>query len=235
LLAEDVVDDPLHRRYVEALRRYGEPEEVGSNVAMRQTGVMQPLPSISELREVAKRIERRFQPCFSEAGAEMSVSVNRSFDLGTRAKSLGLYAEVEWVEQRVHEHVHQDLARRRWFSRAWVRSLAEAIANTEGTLENWLKCPRASAQLVAAVTEVLYRHDPIHIAYVRDEYRPEAVSIVSRLPTARGVEDLQRIVHEEFIHWFSPEDASDQERYRHAAAEIWQLWQRWKEPVGPNE
>jgi len=77
------------------------------------------------------------------------------------------------------------------------------------------------------VEELLFRHDPIGINFETntDEYEPEARTIVPRLHEAADEQDVLRIVHEEFVHWFG-ETAGPGERYRQIASEIWQLWNR---------
>ena len=64
-------------------------------------------------------------------------------------------------------------------------------------------------QLTGDVEALLYRHDPIGIAFGDnpDEYSPEAGSIVPRLLDVTTVEDVQRIVHEEFVRWFDSDTA----------------------------
>ena len=75
--------------------------------------------------------------------------------------------------------------------------------------------------LVASIEELLFRHDPILINFGHntDEYRPEAETITLRLPEAATEQDLQRIVHEEFVHWFG--NAGPVEHYESIAREIW--------------
>jgi hypothetical protein len=52
-----------------------------------------------------------------------------------------LYAGVEWNASRIYDHIHVEVARRRWFSRRWesVRSLREAIDEIETGLADWLR------------------------------------------------------------------------------------------------
>lgn len=73
------------------------------------------------------------------------------------------------------------------------------------------------------LTDLLFRHDPIGINYDTnvDEYAPEAGTILSRLASARSEEDVLRIVHAEFVRWFSPSDAGTPSRYTQIAAEVW--------------
>lgn len=77
---------------------------------------------------------------------------------------------------------------------------------------------------IPALEELLYRHDPIGLRSAgapADEYRPEAETVSARLPEAQSEADVQRILHEEFVTWFTAEVAGDPSRYAPAAAEVW--------------
>jgi hypothetical protein len=61
------------------------------------------------------------------------------------------------------------------------------------------------ADLLEKLMRALYETDPIGLAATgapQDEYQPEAGTILSRLPEAANVDDVQRIVREELIRWF---------------------------------
>jgi hypothetical protein len=57
---------------------------------------------------------------------------------------------------------------------------------------------------VAELAALLYRHDPIGIAFGDDpdEYAPEAGTIAVLLKDARTVDDVRAVVHAEFVRWF---------------------------------
>jgi hypothetical protein len=74
------------------------------------------------------------------------------------------------------------------------------------------------------VLRVLQTHDFVHIGYVPDEYMPEVETILPRLPSASGIDDVRRILYEEYVYWFSAEDAGPEERFESAAEEIWSIW-----------
>ena len=80
--------------------------------------------------------------------------------------------------------------------------------------------------MVAEVEALLYRHDPIGIAFGDnpDEYRPEAEGIVPRLPRARSVDDVRKLVHEEFVRWFDEDTAGPVSRYEATARDVWSAW-----------
>lgn len=117
---------------------------------------------------------------------------------------------------------------RRWFKRSrpsrdddWARrsaAIAEAAAARERALvgQEWM---------VAKIEALLFRHDPIGINFEKntDEYRPEAQTITLRLPEATSADDVRRITHEEFVHWFDVETAGPPEQYSAIAQEIWAL------------
>ena len=49
----------------------------------------------------------------------------------------------------------------------------------------------------------VHQHDTIGIAFVaEDKYDPEVGSILPRLKGAHNVDDVRRIVYEEFTYWF---------------------------------
>jgi hypothetical protein len=70
---------------------------------------------------------------------------------------------------------------------------------------------------------VLYRADPIGISFENinlDEDASEAGTILPRLGFGKSLDDVQRVIYEEFVHWFDPATAGSQERYRQIASEI---------------
>jgi hypothetical protein len=76
----------------------------------------------------------------------------------------------------------------------------------------------------ADLERLLFRHDHIGLRVAgapEDEYRPEAESVAERLGEAASASDVQRILHEEFSRWFSPDIAGPADGYRQAAEEIW--------------
>jgi hypothetical protein len=85
-------------------------------------------------------------------------------------------------------------------------------------------------QLFDDVAALLFRHDPSSINFEtnRDEYEPEVRTILPRLRGCASEEDVCRVVHEEFVRWFSVESVGPQEHYAKISSEIWELWQRFK-------
>ncbi|MEQ6898697.1 hypothetical protein [Microbacterium sp. KR10-403] len=80
--------------------------------------------------------------------------------------------------------------------------------------------------LAEDLAALLYRVDPLGLVPIgvpADEYRAEAEAITRRLGEVRTVEDLERIAHEEFVAWFSPELAGARDRYTALAHEAWTL------------
>ena len=76
-----------------------------------------------------------------------------------------------------------------------------------------------------SLTRLLYRHDPIGLAALgapKDEDEPEVGTIIPRLHDAKSSDDVRRIVHEEFLHWFEAEETTGPEgAYDAIAQEIW--------------
>jgi hypothetical protein len=76
--------------------------------------------------------------------------------------------------------------------------------------------------LAAELEALLYRHDPIGIAFGDnpDEYSPEARALPPRLVEARTVDDVQDVVHAVFVQWFDDGIAGPRTRYRLIAEDI---------------
>jgi hypothetical protein len=78
----------------------------------------------------------------------------------------------------------------------------------------------------------LFRHDPVGINFEinPDDYEAEAGSILPRLHGCQSVDDVCRVVHEEFVLWFDAATVGPPERYMQIASEIWQLWEASRQP-----
>lgn len=74
--------------------------------------------------------------------------------------------------------------------------------------------------------ELLYRQDPLGLAAAgapKDEYEPEISTIIPHLKDANSPDDVRRIVHQEFLHWFGGEEtAGPESAYNDIANEIWE-------------
>ena len=88
----------------------------------------------------------------------------------------------------------------------------------------------AYKELFEGAAAILLRRDPAGLDYETniDEYDPEVRTTLPRLASCSSPDDVQRVLHEEFTRWFTPEDAGPPERYRGAALELWQLWQDYQ-------
>ena len=96
----------------------------------------------------------------------------------------------------------------------------------EQILEEHRQLKAEYRELIGAVSALLYRHDPIGIAFDNentDEYDPEAATILPRLRNCESASDVQRVVHEEFVRWFHT-GAGPEEGYALIASEIWELY-----------
>jgi hypothetical protein len=83
--------------------------------------------------------------------------------------------------------------------------------------------------LYSEVSRLLREADPIRLIAIGapdDEYDPEVRTILPRLSEANSAGDVQRIVHEEFVRWFSAEIAGPEARYAAVSKEIWRAWKR---------
>ena len=93
-------------------------------------------------------------------------------------------------------------------------------------------------ELFAEVASILYELDPLHITFdgiaPADEYEPEARTILPRLRSCSSVGDARRAIHEEFVHWFGPENAGAEACYQEAAERIWSVWRRRSQAGKPS-
>jgi hypothetical protein len=85
-------------------------------------------------------------------------------------------------------------------------------------------------QLFDEITRVLFEEDFMGISCGDnfDEYDLEAATIIPRLHTANSVKDVQRIVHEEFQHWFGKGYVGKLKCYKQVSLKIWKLWCEWQ-------
>jgi len=97
----------------------------------------------------------------------------------------------------------------------------------EEILEERRQLKAEYGDLFDAVSALLFRHDPIGIAFDNentDEYDPETGTILSRLRHCESSSDVLPVVPEEFVRWFDGENVGPVERYAQIASEIWELW-----------
>lgn len=87
---------------------------------------------------------------------------------------------------------------------------------------------RGYKNLLAGVTEILRRHDPVGVGpdAPPSEYRPEATTILPRLARAASSADVQRIVYEELVRWFDSSSVGGEHSLTGIADEIWALSQQ---------
>lgn len=77
------------------------------------------------------------------------------------------------------------------------------------------------------VLEILWRHDPIGLGYISDEYVPETGTILPRIKEASSHAELRNIIYQEFVKWFNEELAGKEENYNQIAHEIWECWNKF--------
>jgi hypothetical protein len=94
----------------------------------------------------------------------------------------------------------------------------------------------AYGELYVQVSRLVREADAIGLIAIgtpKDEYDVEVGTILPRLREATSARDVQRIVHEEFVHWFSAEIAGLPEIYAPVSEEIWETWRA--STVGRNK
>jgi hypothetical protein len=98
----------------------------------------------------------------------------------------------------------------------------------EQILESRRQLRAVYGELFDATAALLFRHDPIGISFDnqnKNEYEPEAETILPRLSRCHSSDDVLRVVHEEFVRWFGADNAGPQGPYKQIASDLWQLWQ----------
>src|SRR5215813_8524369 len=81
---------------------------------------------------------------------------------------------------------------------------------TEGRQKRQQALTAAYGRLYKEVSRLLREADPIRLITIGapdDEYDPEVRTILTRLREAQLVEDVQKIIYEEFVHWFDADIA----------------------------
>lgn len=89
-------------------------------------------------------------------------------------------------------------------------------------------------RLYVAVAGALREADPLGLIAMGapdDEYEPEVSTVLPRLHEALAVDDVRRIVHEEFVRWFGADLAGPAEHYAAAAQAIWREWSAAADPA----
>lgn len=80
--------------------------------------------------------------------------------------------------------------------------------------------------LYDAVSEILFRHDPIGINFGHntDEYEPEVDTILPRLTQARSSLELRCVIYEEFVRWFGGDTVGVEAHYEEVSQDVWRVY-----------
>jgi len=72
------------------------------------------------------------------------------------------------------------------------------------------------------LSNILFTEDPVGINFGHntDEYEPEVGTILPRLRSCQSVDDVRRVVHDEFVKWFDV-SAGPPEAYQTIAKRVW--------------
>jgi hypothetical protein len=78
------------------------------------------------------------------------------------------------------------------------------------------------------VLEILFRNDPIGINFEinTDEYEPEVGKILQQINESSSPQDLQKIIHQEFVRWFGADIAGSRAKYARIAQEVWDAYKK---------
>lgn len=83
---------------------------------------------------------------------------------------------------------------------------------------------RKYASLYEEVESILFRHDPVEIAFEdnTDEYDPEVSTILPRAYPAETRDEVLTIVRDEFLRWFAPQRIFRQGSFEQIADEVFE-------------
>lgn len=97
------------------------------------------------------------------------------------------------------------------------------MANAEEIRQKRVELKREYGAAYERLSEIFFSEDPIGINFEvnTDEYEPEVGTILPRLREARSVDDVRRIVDEEFAKWFDASVSGRPERYQVVAELVW--------------
>ena len=93
----------------------------------------------------------------------------------------------------------------------------------------------ADGELYIQVSRLVREAAPIGLIAIgapKDEHDVEVSTILPRLREATSARDVQRIIHEEFVHWFGGEIAGASAAYATVAEKVWKTWQ--ESAAGPS-
>jgi hypothetical protein len=102
------------------------------------------------------------------------------------------------------------------------------VRNRDEIIEERRRLKAQYNHLFDDVAALLFRHDPIGIAFDNenvDEHELEARTILPKLRECQSAKDTLQVVHQEFVRWFGAEIAGAEKHYTLIATEIWHLWE----------
>ena len=98
---------------------------------------------------------------------------------------------------------------------------------SEGRRKRHDSLKAAWGNIYTEVSRLVREADPIRLIAIGapdDEYDPEVSTILPKLREANSANDVQRIVHEEFVRWFGAEIAGPARHYAGVSEDIWEVW-----------
>src|SRR5205814_2054030 len=84
--------------------------------------------------------------------------------------------------------------------------------------------------LYPVLKESLERHNPMNLTLMPDEYLPETLTILRRLPETHSATDIARIIYEEFNSWFKNVDTDQndfKDKCRQVSEEVWEAMRQF--------
>jgi len=157
---------------------------------------------------------------------EEHVQPKPAWQSGLRKVASQLGVEIDELTLKLREHIEK--IRQEAEPIQWETISDERNQKDLARREYWHLQP----ELFEAVLKVLFQHDPIGICNHdtgASQYSIEVDTILPRLERALSVEDVHKIVHEEFVYWFNATGERSASKYEAIAKEVWELIQEKKD------
>lgn len=157
---------------------------------------------------------------------ENQVHWRPAWQLGLHKVASQLGVDIDELSLKLREHIEkirQEAEPVQWETIRGKRNQKDLVLR-----EYWHLQP----DLFEAILKILFQYDPIGICdhdTRASQYSMEVNTILPRLKKALSVEDVHKIIYEEFIYWFNATGERNANKYEAIANEIWKLLQENKD------
>ena len=156
---------------------------------------------------------------------EENIQPRPAWQSGLRKAANQLGVDIEELNLKLREHIEKVKQEAKPIQ--WETIKDERNQKTLRRREYWHRQP----ELFEAILKILFQHDPIGICNHdagTSEYSAEVNTILPRLEYVKSVEDVYKIIYEEFVRWFNATGERRANKYKPIAKEIWELIQEKK-------